>query len=66
MWKISRNLYSILCLYSILIYNIALGIVYHSPNSDAKNSRRLFCLLRDTARLYPSNLFIVGDLIFQM
>ena len=47
------------------MYNVTLGIVYHPPNSDAKNNRRLFYLLRDTARLYPSNLLIVGDSNFQ-
>ena len=46
--------------------NVTLGIVYHSPNSDAENNRKLLCLLRDTTRLYSSNLLIVGDLIFQM
>ena len=44
--------------------NVTLGIVYHSPNSDAENNRKLLCLLRDTARLYSSNVLIIGDFNF--
>ena len=41
--------------------NIVVGVVYHSPGSTHENDNKLLDLIGDAARLYSSNLLIVGD-----